>query len=187
MAAIIREAAIKKYYENPSICLCCNKVIEVCEGQPPGVTRRKKFCGHSCRAKHFNSNRTGKTRKAKRDSTANTDTFRKDHMSSVTKGDLFSSRTNYQSARSAIQKHARKVFFKAHESARCAVCGYTAHVEVCHKTPVSEFPSNANVALDINREDNLIGLCPTHHWEFDNGLLNQLLAGEGIEPSTSDV
>jgi predicted restriction endonuclease len=25
---------------------------------------------------------------------------------------------------------------------------------------------------EINHIDNLVGLCPTHHWEFDAGLID---------------
>ena len=32
------------------------------------------------------------------------------------------------------------------------------------------FPDETKV-LEINSIENLIALCPTHHWEFDNGLL----------------
>lgn len=53
---------------------------------------------------------------------------------------------------------------------RCSVCGYTAHVETCHKKPIQSYPPDARLST-INHPENLIGLCPNHHWEFDKGLL----------------
>jgi predicted restriction endonuclease len=53
---------------------------------------------------------------------------------------------------------------------KCMECGYNKHVEVCHIKSVSEFDEDSLVT-EINHIDNLIGLCPTHHWEFDNKLL----------------
>lgn len=91
-------------------------------------------------------------------------------VSSKTKGDLFTNRKNWQSARSAIQKDARKIYFDNNQSPKCAICGYTNHVEVAHIRAVSEF-SNETPISTINSITNLIGLCPNHHWEYDNGML----------------
>ena len=85
-----------------------------------------------------------------------------------TKEELFSTRTNWQSARSSIQKHARVVFFANIKEAACEICGYTNHVEVAHRKSVASFDDSCTV-LEINDVSNLIGLCPNHHWEFDNG------------------
>lgn len=79
--------------------------------------------------------------------------------------------TGYQPARSAIQKMARSVFFAQVQSPSCASCGYTTHVEVAHRQAVAAFPETALVR-EINDLSNLVGLCPTHHWEFDNIGLN---------------
>ena len=87
-----------------------------------------------------------------------------------TKRDLFKNRKNWQSARSAIQKNARKVFFQSFKQRECAVCGYTNHIEIAHIKAVSEFEDNDTIEV-INSIDNLIALCPNHHWEYDNGIL----------------
>jgi hypothetical protein len=87
-----------------------------------------------------------------------------------TKQELFENRKNWQSARSAIQKNARSVYFDNTISPKCEKCGYTHHVEVAHIKPVSEFSETATIR-EINSIDNLIGLCPNHHWEYDNGIL----------------
>ena len=88
-----------------------------------------------------------------------------------TKGELFKDRKTWQSARSAIRKIAWKTYMENNPSPSCAICGYDKHVEVAHIKPVAEFDDSAMVK-EINSIDNLIGLCPNHHWEYDNGLLN---------------
>lgn len=88
-----------------------------------------------------------------------------------TKGELFKNRKNWQSARSTIQRLAREIYFENTDSPKCEVCGYSHHVEVAHIRPVSDFSDTASIR-EINSIDNLIGLCPNHHWEFDNGILD---------------
>ena len=94
----------------------------------------------------------------------------RDPILDKTKGELFKDRKTWQSARSAIRKSAWKVFMENNPSPRCAVCGYDKHVEVAHVRAVSEFSDDATVR-EINALDNLIGLCPNHHWEYDHRLL----------------
>ena len=88
-----------------------------------------------------------------------------------TKGELFKDRKTWQSARSAIRKIAWKTYMAHNPSPSCSICGYDKHIEVAHIKSVAEFDDSATVK-EINSIDNLIGLCPNHHWEYDNGLLN---------------
>ena len=87
-----------------------------------------------------------------------------------TKGELFKNSKNWQCARSTIQRNAREVFFNANVEHKCSICGYDKHVEVAHIKPVSEFDENTPI-FEINSINNLIALCPNHHWEYDNGIL----------------
>lgn len=87
-----------------------------------------------------------------------------------TKGQLFKCRKNWQSARTSIRKLAQKSFEDSGKPYKCAICGYTKHVEIAHIKAVSDFDDDALVS-EINNSNNLIGLCPNHHWEYDNGLL----------------
>lgn len=87
-----------------------------------------------------------------------------------TKGEHFKNRKNWQSARSSIQRHARKVYFANYIQPCCRICQYLRHVEVAHIKSVSVFPDTALIK-EINDINNLVGLCPTHHWEYDNGYL----------------
>jgi len=75
---------------------------------------------------------------------------------------------------------ARAVFFRMNPHPSCGAieavgpCGYTKHIEVCHRRDVADFPDTALI-LEINDIKNLTGLCPTHHWEFDHQMLNNPL------------
>ena len=94
-----------------------------------------------------------------------------DSVGERTKGELFEMRKNWQSARSAIRKHAQSVFSQYNSSNACALCGYDKHIEIAHIKAVSEF-EDSSLVREINAIDNLIPLCPNHHWEFDNGLIS---------------
>lgn len=87
-----------------------------------------------------------------------------------TKGELFSSCKNWQSARSTIRNSAVAIFKEVNPLPKCAICGYHHHVEVAHIKAVSDFDDSATIR-EINSINNLIGLCPNHHWEYDNGIL----------------
>jgi len=49
----------------------------------------------------------------------------------------------------------------------CEKCGWSNHVEVCHKIPISNF-SLTTLLSEINSEENLLILCPNCHWMFDH-------------------
>ena len=88
----------------------------------------------------------------------------------VTKGELYEKRKSPQSARSTIAKHARDTYISSGKPLCCCVCGYNKHTEICHIKAVSDF-TNESFIGEINDIDNLMALCPNHHWEFDNNLL----------------
>lgn len=88
-----------------------------------------------------------------------------------TKGQLKSERKSYQSYRSAIRKLAEKIYKESNRDLKCSVCGYDKHVEIAHIKAVSDFNEETTIA-EINSLDNLIALCPNHHWEFDSKLID---------------
>lgn len=96
--------------------------------------------------------------------------IKKDSVLDKTKGELFKERKNWQSARTAIRKLAQKIYLANVKTPKCSICGYSHHVEVAHIKAVSEFDDNTLIS-EINSIDNLIGLCPNHHWEYDNGII----------------
>lgn len=92
-------------------------------------------------------------------------------ISVLTKKELFESKQNWFLSRAAIVKNARFVFDSNKKERKCAICGYDKHIEIAHIKSVASFDEYATIG-EINSVDNLIALCPNHHWEYDNGLLN---------------
>jgi hypothetical protein len=74
-------------------------------------------------------------------------------------------------ANARIRQMARRVYRASGLPLACIICGYSAHVEICHKRSIAEFPDHALVS-EVNARENLVCLCPNHHWEFDHGLLS---------------
>lgn len=52
----------------------------------------------------------------------------------------------------------------------CFECGYFLHVDICHIKPVADYDKSVLIG-DVNSNSNLVALCKTHHWEFDNSYL----------------
>ncbi len=195
-SAVRKKKALDAYDLNPNICLFCGSNILSKNGEPLGHTKRKKFCGSSCSAK-FNNPK--KTKKQKSPKPPRPKPCRKCGVLLGTvgvivcdgcrikpirmvgdaryvlrgqqvKGTLFATRKNWQSARTEIRRRAAEVFELSGLSKPCATCGYETYTEICHRKAVSSFPPEATLA-EINAAENLVALCPNHHWEFDNGLL----------------
>ncbi len=175
--------AMEKYLKNPGICKQCKKPI-IKEGKRPCEMRALTFCSCSCAAIYNGENRTI-TKKAKLckcgkqiDRTDSKCTECKEKLNNksiknhtnITKNEIFGKRANYQSARSAIRKHAEKIFELNGKEKVCVVCGYDKHINISHKKAVSDFDGNTTLG-EINSIENLVALCPTHHWEFDHGLI----------------
>lgn len=207
MAKIQRENAISKYYLNPKLCKNCHKVIEVGPDQKVHDIRKRVFCSLSCNAVYHN---TGKVKKhlekkvcikcnnvftATRDETGYFSKSKRcptcmdsSIMDTRTKKQIFEICSSWQSARSAIRKHASKIYARNNRPKCCAVCGYQKHYDISHLTSVSDF-SEDSLITEINDINNLIALCPTHHWEYDHNVLDKPisnyinLAGEGVAPS----
>jgi hypothetical protein len=113
-ATLSREEAVDRYYSSPNICLQCGSIIEIVGKQLVRDVRRKKFCNHSCSAKHSNTKR--KIDKPKKI---------KFVLGKITKGELFSKRNSWQSARSTIRKNARDVYINNGKPLVCEWCGYS--------------------------------------------------------------
>lgn len=146
--------ALARYYTNPNYCLNCETKIEVSEKESPSAAKGRKFCGKAC----FNILTKGKTKPC--------------IPKGLTKQQLLDSRKgNRHSAFTSLHLHAREVFYNSGEVKECVICGYNKHIQICHIKAVKDFESSATV-LEINSKENLIALCPNHHWEFDNKLLS---------------
>lgn len=167
-------------------------MIKIKSEQSISTVRKKKYCDHKCY-----SNSTIKSYKTKKEykctkckivhlsSTGNRRycesclkiikeknlKYRKTLDLNQNKASFFNKSKSWQSARSQIQKNARKIYFASDKPKICMRCGYNKHVEVCHIKAVSEFSDNSLLA-EINDINNFLALCPNHHWEFDNGYLS---------------
>lgn len=53
----------------------------------------------------------------------------------------------------------------------CQKCGYSNHTELAHIKAVSTYSDDTLLSV-VNDPNNILVLCPNHHWEFDNALLN---------------
>ena len=150
-----------KYYLSPYLCKHCNGIIEY-------KYRMNTFCSRSCSAIVSNSNRKReKIIKIKNKILKPTDNL----IKFQNKGKIFELSKNWQSARSTIRKNACLVFKNSEKEYKCFVCGYNNHVEIAHIKPVSDFSGESKLS-EINDINNLVALCPNHHWEFDNGIIN---------------
>lgn len=148
---------------------------------------KNNFCSHSCSAQYSNKNRKKKhyciicKKQLPFTSTPNRKYCSKecrnksklnniDNLLFYKKGDLIKER-GYFNARSSINKHANKTYKEYHGTKlSCKTCLYDKHVEIAHIKAVADFNDDSLIS-EINHINNLISLCPNHHWEYDNGLL----------------
>lgn len=159
-------------------CLTCGKD----KGKNP------KFCSSSCAAT-FNNRRKPKRKKTQRSCGtcgAATPSSRHKYCSALcdpnrrdwdqTALSELQCEAKYQ-GNAVVRRLARKVWLSQNPEPKCACCGYSKHVEVCHIKGISAFRPSTKIAT-INAQTNLVGLCPNHHWEFDHGELRL----PGVEP-----
>lgn len=69
-----------------------------------------------------------------------------------------------------IRANARRIYYCSAKPKCCMVCGYDKHFEICHIKDIADFAPETKIS-EINNIENLVALCPNHHWEFDEGLL----------------
>jgi hypothetical protein len=195
----LRTQALQQYYQAPNHCQHCKEIIKVKDHEPVYEARRRKFCSHACASMFHNLKRrvpdrrvfTMQCQMCKQSSLIEVacpaDARRRKYcdkcrslrfasrianpLSQRTKGELFSARRSWQSARSAIRRHAYSTYAQSGKPFKCVVCQYDKHVEICHLRSVSSF-ENSELIATINFPDNLVALCPNHHWEFDHHLLH---------------
>ena len=169
----------RKINAHETKCLNCGK-----------ITKNPKYCSRSCAATHTNKTQP-KRKKVKHYCTTcgvflkTRRKFCKEHnplnkdWSKITYGEV-AGNAKYQK-NSAIRNLARTTYDNSGKNKACKICRYETHIHVCHIKEISSFPEDTPVAT-INDISNLVALCPNHHWELDNGLLN-LEPLTGIEPA----
>lgn len=162
-----------KYLKNPKLCKQCGGAV------PYQARIYNVFCSHSCSASFNNIRREKKTRKCSTcDKVLKTDTDSCIQCfidrSIIEFGERTLSEFNSTYARHRYQKirsHAHRVAKQVLKlEKKCAVCSYDLYVELAHKKAIRSFSPDSKLK-EINHPDNLIYLCPNHHWEFDSGIL----------------
>jgi hypothetical protein len=169
-ALLLRSKTLDEYYSSPNICKECSEIIKVGDNEKVRTARKKKFCNSSCSASFNNRGKNRNSRRTRRKNEGNKKIDRID-ISKLTKGELFSRYKTYQSARSTICKNARRVYFNSEKEKRCFECGYDRKIDIAHIKSVSSFSLDSRIE-EINHIGNLIALCPNHHGEFDDGILD---------------
>jgi hypothetical protein len=164
-----RARALENYYKTPKYCKECGSIIKVKDNEMCSEVRKKTYCDRSCSVTYNNRIRYRKI-KDKKVSVVKEKTPIFGYLEGKTKKEFFESKGIYYKFRAVIRKHAHYIYHKNNGEKKCKVCEYENHVEVCHIKSVSSFGDN-DLITDINSFDNLIGLCPNHHWEFDNGII----------------
>ena len=155
-------------------------------------TFNRKFCSQSCSTSFFNQNvngrKTGKQRKlvACKHCGDIVQTLRrlycnkcsKDNKIKTSKGTiLYTSAIKSDLLTKDTQKYRRirqyaRIAAKKHGLLdKCFICDYSLHVECAHKKAINSFSDDTLISV-INDRLNLVGLCPNHHWEFENGLID---------------
>jgi len=168
-AIILRKQALDRYYENPNICQHCKNIIHVIDKQKIREVRKKQYCNKSCANTYNNLQREKKVSEKKK---ITNNIIRFDYLIGHTIESLIQSRNgNWKVARAQIQTHARQIYLTSNKCKECVTCNYSRHIEVCHIKAVKDFSKQSNIIEDVNNINNLTALCPTHHWEFDNGFL----------------
>lgn len=90
-------------------------------------------------------------------------------LGDLTLNDAIYKNNHRSSAFALIRNRARRMYDNVINGG-CKICGYSKHVEVCHIKPISKFDGECKIS-EINSENNIVILCPNHHWEFDNNLI----------------
>ena len=158
------------------ICLYCSQSLT--------SRNQKKFCSRSCAATY--NNKVFRKRKAKLRKCRTCDTMiggtkygqrihcfecinNKKHY----KGTPLEIQTIEEVVRRAgsnrydnIRVHARALYKKELSNPCCEQCGYTKHVELCHKRAISDF-EKTTLVIEVNKRSNIMFLCPNCHWEYD--------------------
>lgn len=163
-------------------------------------TRNPKYCSRSCSAQE--TNKTPKRKRTKPCVVCNTPILSKHKFCQqcrdkgfvvikekeynqkqkpsirIAKDDTIGDLIYDQFHRSATHNKIRlraKYIIKKLGIKKCENCGYDKHIESAHINALSNFPLDTKVSV-ANSPSNLIGLCPNCHWEFDKGLLPDLIS-----------
>ena len=78
------------------------------------------------------------------------------------------SKNRYQS----VRNHAHQIIkYLKIKPTKCKMCDYTNHLDLCHIKDIASFSDDTKLSV-INAVENLVFLCPNHHWDLGHGKIN---------------
>lgn len=162
------------------ICLTCGVEFE----KAPSQIKKSKnhFCSRSCAAKTTNKTSPkrsveGKCLTCQKDIQACNSYCSKECRLQATNVQYTTTIGEYRSLYGKrnfhvnLRKQSRLKYANSGLPMVCAICNYSKHVNICHIKDIGDFHPDTLIK-DVNAIENLIPLCPTHHWEFDNKCLD---------------
>ena len=187
-AKIVRQRAIDRYMESPNICLFCNKVILVKNGQKAVETKEKRFCDRSCAAKYNNSIRHRKP-KTITCMTCSAPFTKSNSIRAARCPDCVKSGHSYQREifETRLKSWTNSQYFATTHFARralihllgakCQKCGWNKIHSTTGNVPVQVHHIDGN--NKNNRRENVELLCPNCHSLTPNFMsLNKIGRGE---------
>lgn len=120
-----------------------------------------KTCGEDIKRKDWKDGRTYCSSKCFPTSFVNWETVTHKQLKKI-KGSAY--------ANTRIRGFSKLAYDRSDRPKECYVCGYDQHYEVCHIDGISTYSDDVTID-EINDIDNLVAMCPTHHWELDYGKL----------------
>lgn len=180
---ILRQKSINSYYKNPNYCLNCGELIKIKKGHKAYQTKVKKYCTRSCAISSNNigirrhgdgsrecSNCTNIVSRGCKTGLCRTCLDEQKWgkpLSELTLKDV-SYKNHHRAAIFAYVRYRARSWMIKNRPIYCEYCGYDHHVECSHVKAINTF-SEDTLINDINHPDNLLWLCPNHHWELEFG------------------
>jgi ribosomal protein L40E len=178
-----RIQALINYNKNPKYCKLCNNKIQVSENTSPSEARKKQFCNKSC-ANTFNN--FGKHRRKLSNKSICECGYKKSKKAKVCRkcllnqglinkslNDIINGKKYTSTLLNDVRKHARNILLK-NKDKKCLLCSsreFDEILEACHIKGIMTFDLDTKIS-EINKIENLVWLCPSHHKMFDKGLIN---------------
>lgn len=178
-AIAYREKSIKKYYESPTYCKHCGKVIELRDDEIPAITKQRVFCSPECRSEFqrqkmldnkFNKSEPsyclncGKELNSHAKKYCNNQCQKefqyKEYIDKWKNGLVNGLAGEYQ-----LSKHIKR-YIKEKFDNKCCECGWNKVNPITGSSPLEVHHKDGN--YKNNNEDNLELLCPNCHSLTEN-------------------
>lgn len=164
---------INRYYENPSYCKYCKKIIDLRENETPSVTKKRKFCSKECQSQYQKEYMQGNQLRKKYNCTClncgkellgerkycdkkcQNDHKYKEYIKKWKKGLETGKSGEYQ-----ISGYVKR-YIKEKYNNQCCKCGWNEINPYTGKIPLEIHHKDGD--YKNNSEDNLELLCPNCH------------------------